>query len=227
MSGLEARMARLRRANKNVAIEPSVANRPDWYSDSVFAQQAFTGPNPVSITQASLPWIRRFKNAAQSQSNVRMYVLLCDTAPKQFFIQDYSYFRLAVETSSESMLGSEDGKRFGCASVTLFLLTPSGDLHPLSIVLDYKGGMENSIVIFNNRLDPSSTSVLDSEARDWPWRYAKMCHQVADWTHHEIRVNLTECHFVPEAIIVATRRSFPEDHIVFRLLEPHWYIFPP
>lgn len=80
--------------------------------------------------------------------------------------------------------------------------------------------MSNSVVIFNKRLDPSDPT--DSEETDWPWRYAKMCAQVSDWTRHEITIHLTNTHFVEEVVIVATHRAFPTDHVVFKLLYPHW-----
>lgn len=220
MAGLEARMARLRRAKKNVGTVPSVANRPDWYTDSIFAQQSFTGCNPTSITRASDEWITRFKQSATDQNNEGMSTLLQTVAPAQMFIQDYSYFRSAVGSLPDSALRSDDGKRFGCAAVTLFHLTSSGDLHPLAIVLDYRGSMVGSVVVFNKRLSPADPKT--SEATDWPWRYAKMCHQVSEWTHHQLVVHLNDCHFVQEAIIVSAQRSFPADHIVHTLLEPHW-----
>jgi hypothetical protein len=39
---------------------------------------------------------------------------------------------------------------------------------------------------------------------------------------HELTVHLVNTHFVEEAVIVATHRSFPPDHVVYSLLEPHW-----
>lgn len=58
---------------------------------------------------------------------------------------------------------------------------------------------------------------------DWAWRYAKTCAQVSDWARHELTVHLTDSHFMEEAIIVAANRTIPMDHIVFRILQPHWY----
>ncbi len=222
MAGIEARMAALRRAHKNIGTEASIANRKDWFSDAVFAQQSFTGPNPTSITQASVEWIERFKNAAKLQKKEDSYVLLESAPETSFFIQDYSYFRDAANAPPDAILKSDDGKRFGCAAVTLFQLSPEGNLHPLAIIIDYRVSIENSVVIFNQRLSPSSPTV--TEEKDWPWRYAKMCSQVSDWTRHECQVHLTDCHFVEEATIVAAQRSFTADHVVYSLLEPHWYI---
>lgn len=222
MAGIEARMARLRRADKNIGTEASIANRKDWYSDAVFAQQSFTGPNPTSIAQASAEWIERFKSAAKTQNKDDSYALLESSEKTSFFIQDCSYFREAANAPADAVLKSDDGKRFGCAAVTLFQLSDEGNLHPLAIVIDYRVSIENSVVIFNQRLSLASPTV--TEEKDWPWRYAKMCSQVSDWTRHECQVHLTDCHFVEEATIVAAQRSFTADHVVYGLLEPHWYV---
>jgi hypothetical protein len=93
-------------------------------------------------------------------------------------------------------------------------------LHPVAIILDYKGDMESSVTIFNRRFR-SSDSKLNEET-DWPWRYAKMCAQSSDWLRHEITIHLTNTHLVEEAIIVAANRTLPPDHILFKLLGEHW-----
>jgi hypothetical protein len=220
MAGLEQRMRALTREKKNIGSETSIANRDDWYTDAVFAQQSFTGPNPTSIANASAEWIERFERTARAQGQKRALSLLKNSNPESFYIQDYSSFRYAAGAPPNSDLVSENGHRFGCAAVTLFQLTQEGKLHPLAIVLDYRVSMEDSVVIFNQRLSPSDPT--STEAKDWPWRYAKLCNQVSDWMYHEGVVHLNNCHLVEEATIVAASRSFTSDHIVWRLLEPHW-----
>jgi len=37
-----------------------------------------------------------------------------------------------------------------------------------------------------------------------------------------VAIHLVHTHLVEEVIIVAANRSFPSEHPVFRLLEPHW-----
>jgi hypothetical protein len=120
MAGLEERMRILTRKKKNVGTEPSIANRDDWYSDAVFAQQSFTGPNPTSIANASAEWIERFQGSEKSQGKSRVLSLLRNSNPESFYIQDYSYFRSAANAPPNSELVSDDGVRFGCAAVTLF-----------------------------------------------------------------------------------------------------------
>src|SRR4051794_32268526 len=59
MAQLEDRMKIMTARKKNIGSVPSIADRPDWYTDAVFAQQSFTGPNPTSITRASAEWTHR------------------------------------------------------------------------------------------------------------------------------------------------------------------------
>ncbi|KAH8588241.1 lipoxygenase [Bisporella sp. PMI_857] len=221
MVQLEAGMRRLSKQRKNVGNIRTIAEREDWYTDSVFAQQSFTGSNPTTITKATAEWVRRFMNAANAQGNKSTYTLLSAIPADEIYIQDNSFIRSAVHAQPDEALCSEDGKRFGCASVMLLHLNQEGQLHPLAVVCDYKGSMENSICIFNRRL--SADAATDHEASDWPWRYAKLCFQVSDWTRHELAVHLNDCHFVEEATIVAAQRSFPTDHVVYNLLAPHWF----
>lgn len=220
MAACVAQNAKLRAEGKNIGTELNVADSPDWYTDAVFAQQSFTGPNPTSITLASLDWISKFADTAKIQGKDAIYKLLTTVSPGSLYIQDYSYFRAALGVAPDAPLTSDDGKRVCCAAVTLFQLDSDGSLHPLGIVLDYLGSMEKSVVIFNQRL--SASDPTGPEYEDWPWRYAKMCNQVSDWTRHELSVHLVGCHFIEEASIVAAHRSFSRDHVVYKLLEPHW-----
>lgn len=198
----------------------NIGDLPDWYSDSRFAQQQFTGTNPVTITTASKTWLSRFTNEAKKQRNEKVLKLLQDGKADSFYIQDCSYFRDASGVKEHDLMESSSGGRFLCATVSLFQLHSDGRLHPLAIVIDFKGSMDDSVTIFNKRLDPSDST--DKEKTDWPWRYAKTCAQVADWVRHEVTVHLVNTHFIEEVIIVATNRNMDNKHPVFRLLEPHW-----
>ena len=80
--------------------------------------------------------------------------------------------------------------------------------------------MTDSIAIFNKRLAAADSK--GSEATDWPWRYAKMVASAADWTHHELAIHLTNTHFIEEACVVACSRILPSNHVLYKLLKPHW-----
>jgi len=206
----------------------NIGLKPDWWSDARFAQQQFTGANPTTITQASTEWIRAFKDAATKQGSHVASDIIADAGSNALFVQDCSYFRKAIGVGEADMLISKNpdaDDRYGCASVALFELHQNGKLHPLAIVIDWKGTMENSVVIFNKRLqphDPFYAEPLEVEKNDWSWRYAKTCAQTSDWVRHEVAIHLVHTHLVEEVIIVAANRSFPSEHPVFRLLEPHW-----
>jgi hypothetical protein len=185
----------------------------------VFAQQQFTGTNPTTITIATDPWIQRFLKVARQDGLSEMVKLLVED-PQSFYVQDNSYFRAAMRVDPQDALTSKDGKRHGCASVSLYRLESTGVLHPIAIVIDYRGDMQSSATIFNRRSD--STHDKDHEETDWPWRYAKMCAQSSDWLRHEVTIHLTNTHLIEEAIIVSAHRTLPPNHIIFRLMKDHW-----
>ncbi|KAF2094797.1 Lipoxygenase [Rhizodiscina lignyota] len=219
---IEQRNHDLRSAKKDIYAEPNVGDRKDWYTDEMFAQQSFTGNNPTTIELAK-DWIDKFKTVAKEQNNKKMVQLLTNTDNASLYVQDCSHIREAVGATADTKLwvqGKVKGEdRFACASVTLYRLEPKGKLHPLAIVIDFKGNMEKSVVIFNQRLHSSDKG---DQQTDWPWRYAKTAAQASDWIRHEVGVHLNDCHLVEEAVIVAAYRTLPEDHIVYRLLYPHW-----
>ena len=220
VADIQARNKKLRAEKKNIYVDPNIGDHDDWYTDSVMGQQQLTGVNPTNITLATKQWIDDFKSAAKAQKNDKMVKRLEGAAVDSLYMQDCSWYRKALGLKPDSAMVSEDGTRWALASVSLFHLSPEGRLHPLAVVIDWKGSMEKSLCVFNRRLtdsDPKTT-----EEQDWPWRYAKTCSQIADWIRHEVQIHLVNCHFVEEAGIVAAQRCFPDDHPVFRLLQPHW-----
>lgn len=208
-----------RKSGTDVMRGANIGDLNDWYSDARFAQQQFTGTNPNTITLASAEWLSRIANTAARQKNDGVVKLFGSAQPQSFYIQDCSYFRDAARIGADNSM--VDGERHLCAAVSLFQLHSDGRLHPLAIIIDYRGSIENSVTIFNKRLSPSDP--IGSENTDWPWRYAKTCAQVSDWIRHEITVHLVNTHMVEEVIIVATNRHMDSLHPVYRLLEPHWF----
>jgi hypothetical protein len=208
----------------NMFTPENVGLRPDWYTDAVFGQQWFTGTNPNTISQASPAWLDVFTQAAKTQSKQAVLNLLSSAGAKAFYILDYTGLRAAAGLGpTDPITSTAPGHpvKFGVQSVALFYLNPQGKIHPLAIIIDWQGSLANSpCILFNKRVLP--TDPTSTEAADWPWRYAKTCVQVCDWAHHELVVHLLDTHFVEEMIVVGAHRSFPSDHIVFRLLKEHW-----
>ncbi|KAF1926454.1 Lipoxygenase [Didymella exigua CBS 183.55] len=214
----------------------NIGNLADWYSDARFAQQHLSGVNPSTIEAAQSEKVDMYIAEAEKQGLDGMSKLLSEGT--DLFIQDYSYFREAMKLSDKEpeyrnivpeMTGPKGdqptGKmvfRYGCAPVVIFQLHCDGRLHPLAITVDHKGNLDKSITLFNQRLTPDATGEID-EKDDWAWRYAKTCAQTADWARHEVATHLVDTHMVEEAIIVATNRTIPEDHILYETLSPHWF----
>lgn len=222
----------------------NIANNTDWYSDARFAQQHFSGVNPTTIETAPADKVKAYVDEATKQELQGMKDILSEG--KDILIQDYSYFREATGLSYDEtfvnevkerdqrmqpIVGKPSAYRHACASIIIFQLHSDGRLHPLAITLDYRGpegsdksvfSLDKSITIFNRRLTPDDKGDID-EKDDWAWRYSKTCAQTADWARHEIAVHLVDTHLVEEAIVVATNRTIPEEHILYEILSPHWF----
>lgn len=93
-------------------------------------------------------------------------------------------------------------------------------LHPVAIIIDYRGDMSSSVTIFNRRIYSSDGTAY--EETEWPWRYAKMCAQSSDWLRHEVTIHLTNTHLIEEAVIVSAHRTLRPDHPVFQIMKEHW-----
>ncbi|KAJ2893211.1 hypothetical protein MKZ38_008917 [Zalerion maritima] len=215
-----------RKSGTDILRGENLGHLPDWFGDRRFADQAFTGTNPVTIEKCSKELLKEFMAAATKGGYSKWEEELPKIDANDLFVQDYSYFRDAIKAkAADEELSYSPGKTFGMnwavAAVTLFQLHDDGKLHPIAICCDYKGTMDNSVTIFNSRMSPKN--LQHDESLDFPWRYAKTCASVSDWLVHELAVHLTHSHFIEEAVIVATNRSFDPEHIVYRILYPHWY----
>lgn len=214
-----------RKSAVDIARGKNLGHLEDWYSDRRFADQQFSGTNPTTIRLVSDSFLGEFVAAARAGGYDKWADVLTEADPKSLFMQDCSYFREAAGVSDPAgelhnkQPGSNDN--WTCCAVSLFRLHEDGKLHPVAICIDYKGSMDKSVTIFNQRMLPTDSTAGEKE--DWPWRYAKTCAQVSDWIRHELAVHLTESHLVEEAIIVATNRTIPMEHIVYKILSPHWY----
>lgn len=106
---------------RDIGKMANIGTRKDWYSDEVYAQQQFTGVNPVTIKKASAEWARRFKVAASAQGRPESFKVIEEGEVEGcLYVQDCSYFREFAGVEPGKPLVSDDGKRFGCASVSLF-----------------------------------------------------------------------------------------------------------
>ena len=144
-----ADVERANRENKKTGTDimkgDNIGLLQDWWSDARFAQQSFSGTNPNTITLASPAWVKAYSEAATAQGRLDARDFITRAEPSSLYIQDASYFREAVKAASDDNLVSKDpdmDDRYQYASVTLYKLDKGGRLHPLAIVIDWKGSME-------------------------------------------------------------------------------------
>lgn len=214
-----------RKSAVDIARGENLGHLDDWYSDRRFADQQFTGTNPATIRPLSDSFFAEFVEAAKAGGYDKWADVLTKAPRESLLMQDCSYFREAAGVSDPAaeLHCTQPGndENWACGAVSLFQLHEDGKLHPVAICIDYKESMDKSVTIFNKRMLPSDPT--DGEKEDWPWRYAKTCAQVSDWLRHELGIHLTDSHLIEEAIIVAANRTIPMEHIVYKILSPHWY----
>ncbi|KAI1128617.1 lipoxygenase [Nemania abortiva] len=212
-----------RKSGTDIAKGDNIGLKDDWFSDRRFAEQSFSGTNPVTITKPPKALVKEFIETAMKNGDEEWAKLL-PQIEESLLVQDYSYFRKAIGVDPTKIMQHQEPGADMCwsvASVALFQLHDDGKLHPIAITIDYKDTMANSVTLFNKRKNPSDST--DGEKEDWPWRYAKTCALSSDWVRHELTVHLTDAHLIEEAIIVATNRTIPMDHVIYKILSPHWY----
>ncbi|EPS44463.1 hypothetical protein H072_1547 [Dactylellina haptotyla CBS 200.50] len=166
----------------NLHMNDSIGHRKDWYTDKQFAQQHFTGPNPTTIRLASANWITSFEAAATAQKNNTFTSFLKGLKKESVYVQDYSYFRLAMKLSPNEDIQCVNPDDFGKEGWDYFSTSAT------PIVLDYReddivregayyvkkrgDAMPRSVSVFNKRL--KSTDSTKTEEKDFHWRYAKI-----------------------------------------------------
>lgn len=214
-----------RKSATDIARGENIGLLDDWYSDRRFADQQLSGCNPTTIKNVSDERFDEFVKAAKDNGYDKWAASLPKADRKSLFVQDNSYFReaIGVKDPAAEMNHKQawSDLNWACGSVSLFQLHPDGKLHPIAICIDYLGSMDKSVTIFNKRMLPTDSTA--GEKTDWAWRYAKTCAQVSDWLVHELAVHLTNAHLIEEAVIVATNRTIPMDHVIYKILSPHWY----
>lgn len=214
-----------RKSATDIARGENLGLLDDWFSDRRFADQQLSGCNPTTLKAVTDQRYDEFLTAAKANGYDKWTAALPKADRKSLFMQDNSYFReaIGVKDPAAEMNHKQawSDRNWAVGSVSLFQLHSDGKLHPVAICIDYLGSMDKSVTVFNKRTLPSDSTA--SEKTDWAWRYAKTCAQVSDWLVHELAVHLANAHLIEEAIIVATNRTIPMEHVIYRILSPHWY----
>ncbi|KAI6653436.1 Arachidonate 5-lipoxygenase-like [Oopsacas minuta] len=185
----------LRRAEK-VANSMMDANR--WISDIEFGRQLLNGVNCVLVTLCTeLPDNFPVKNEMVCNS-------LCRGLTLEEEMKDHNIYFCDL---SEIMDGLQCKEGTHCAApICLLYVTPANVTIPIAILLKRIPGDDNPIFL-------PSENWLD-------WLMAKMYFASASTQHQQVATHFVMCHTAMEAYGVATMRTLPDCHPVYKLLRP-------
>lgn len=174
--------------------------RSSWKEDAFFGYQFLNGANPMVLRRSTqLPSRLVFPRGMEKlQAELRK-----ELEEGTLFEADFSLLdgiKANVIQSSQQYLA---------APLVMLKLQPDGQLLPMAIQLELpKIG-----------LDPPPIFTPTDPPVDW--LLAKCWVRSSDMQLHEIQSHLLRGHLMAEVFSVATRRTLPSVHPVFKLLVPH------
>ncbi|XP_041815313.1 hydroperoxide isomerase ALOXE3-like [Chelmon rostratus] len=173
-----------------------------WKEDDFFGYQFLNAVNPNVIKRCSvLPsnfpvteqMVKPFleKGSSLKREMEKGNILLCD------------FKRM----DGMPVKGNNDEPLHATPGLCLFYMNPENKLMPIAIQLHQKPSKENPIFL------PSD---LETD-----WLLAKMFIKNADLMEHQAVYHFMSTHLLAEVFTVATLRSFPVIHPLYKLLVPH------
>ncbi|KAL7889002.1 hypothetical protein AOLI_G00039760 [Acnodon oligacanthus] len=173
----------------------------NWMTDEFFAYQFLNGLNPMIIKRCSkLPEKFPVTNEMVKRFLPDKSTLESEMKKGNIFLCDYERLR--------DLDGNEINKKKQYLAAPLCLLfSTQGKLMPIAIQLYQQPGPENPIFL------PS-----DSET---DWMLAKIFVRNAEFSEHELNFHLLRTHLMGEVFTLATMRTLPSCHPLFKLLIPH------
>jgi arachidonate 15-lipoxygenase len=174
-----------------------------YQTDSTFAEQRLSGPNPLVLkpvsnlteyfTENDIAEIKRqLGNSVDFSDNLYIadYTVLPDVTSGTFD-HGRTYLPRPIALFSWRSLGFSD----------------RGQLVPVAIKLD---------------VALKKQTIITPESETLDWLYAKTCVQIADSNYHELISHLSQTHFVMEPFAIATGQHLPENHHLGALLRQHF-----
>ncbi|XP_039193926.1 hydroperoxide isomerase ALOXE3-like isoform X1 [Crotalus tigris] len=173
-----------------------------WKDDAFFGYQFLNGINPIKIQKCTtIP-----ENFPVTQEMVagtlgRTTTLQEELEKGTIYLVDYK----VLENVPTTFLNNQ--KQYIAAPICLLHQKPSGELLPLAIQLSQHPG-------------PQSPIFLPTD-EEWLWTLAKTWVRNAEFHTHEVIAHLLRGHLMSEIFAVATLRTLPMCHPLYKLLIPH------
>ncbi len=191
--------------------KPKVADT--WKSDREFGQQRLCGINPAFIRKCQPDDLQpegKFPVTDQivagllpAGSNLAM-----ELASDRLYILDYQILSDIITSDLEDQLG-----RYPVAPLCLLIVNQDQQLMPLAIRLQQGESFHD--------LDTNPIFTPNSPPEDW--LTAKLAVASTDIAYQGIISHLLNTHLIVETFAVSTFRQFSPQHIIYQLLQPHFF----
>uniref|UniRef100_A0A8C9REF4 Hydroperoxide isomerase ALOXE3-like n=1 Tax=Scleropages formosus TaxID=113540 RepID=A0A8C9REF4_SCLFO len=173
-----------------------------WKEDAFFGYQFLNGVNPMVIKRCSkLP-----RNFPVTDDMVRPFLepgtcLAAELQRGNIFLCDYKI----LEGLPTNAINQK--QQYQAAPLCLLYKNAEDKLLPIAIQLNQQPGDLNPIFL------PSDC--------EHDWLLAKMCVRSAEFCEHQLNSHLLRAHLLAEVFAMATLRTLPMVHPLYKLLIPH------
>jgi hypothetical protein len=187
--------------------KPEIAKT--WETDVEFGRQRLVGMNPGFLKKCKPQDIGPGSKFPVTEDRLKAHLgsdfnLTTAFNENRLYLLDYEILQEVVLADLEDQLG-----RYPAAPFCLLYLNKNEELVPVAIQLDQNPSPENPIYT------PSSPPQ--------EWLTAKALVGSADAAYQGIVSHLVFTHLVIEVFAIATHRNLPKQHVLWQLLNPHYF----
>ncbi|WP_404790775.1 lipoxygenase family protein [Altericista sp. CCNU0014] len=192
-------------------VRPKVADT--WHTDLEFGQERLCGINPAFIRKCRPEDLQVGGNFPVTDELVRGLLsegetLAAALAGDRLYLLDHQMLSNILTPELEDQLG-----KYFVSPLCLLHVNAKGRLLPIAIRLWQGDGFDD--------FDKNPIFTPNSPAQSW--LTAKVAVSSAEIAYQGIVSHLLNTHLIVETFGVSTYRQFSPDHIIFQLLEPHFF----
>jgi hypothetical protein len=190
---------------------PRVADT--WNTDAEFAQARLCGINPAFIRKCLPEDLQPDGKFPVTEDQVQSFLsegknLASELAGDRLYLLDYKILNEILTPELEDQLG-----KYAVAPLCLLYINAQDRITPLAIRLWQDARAS----------DLENNPIFTPHSPSQSWLTAKVAVSSADIAYQGIVSHLLDTHLIVETFGVATHRQLSANHIVFQLLEPHFF----